>query len=278
MLADSIQGLDQRSKENVSKSDMAFLIVKVDIDCKLYCDGDFLDLIEANKVKKIPIEVGQHLITIESENTEDVSEDREVSIEEAGKNYLLIVNGMHDKIASSKEPNNKDKEGFINRICCEDGLTALINAAWMPAIWLYEEPPFRFEQFEGGMEECETLAKNLLNGESILVYQVPPKKDHGFEMSGERTMAKISEWDSSKWVECRLFVLSLKALKEGLWQLMDNNSNKVLMEEFIEKISFYNSEENDISESGIPVGVILMIESALLHCNKSEAISYIKSH
>ena len=97
MLADSIQGSDQRSKESVSKSDMAFLTVKVDIDCKLYCDGDFLELIEANKVKKIPIEVGQHLITIESENVEGVSEDRELSIEESGKNHLLVIKDLHAK-------------------------------------------------------------------------------------------------------------------------------------------------------------------------------------
>ena len=83
---------DNSSKEGVNGN--STLTIKVDIDAKIYCDGDFLELVEANVVKKIPIEVGQHLITIESENVEGVSEDREVDIKEAGKNYLLLVNGM----------------------------------------------------------------------------------------------------------------------------------------------------------------------------------------
>ena len=96
-LANSIKESNNTDNKRSSHSDTAFLTVKVDIDCKLYCDGDFLDLVEANKVKKIPIEVGQHLITIESENVEGVSEDREVSIDESGKNYLLIVKDLHAK-------------------------------------------------------------------------------------------------------------------------------------------------------------------------------------
>ena len=96
-LANSIDSQNQVTNSPAAKSDSAFLTVKVDIDCKLYCDGDFLDLVEANKVKKIPIEVGQHLISIESENIEGVSEDREVSIDEVGKNYLLVVKDLHTK-------------------------------------------------------------------------------------------------------------------------------------------------------------------------------------
>lgn len=98
-LRKSILGSDKTADNTYETSGkaLAFLTVKVDVDCKLYCDGDFLDLFEANKVKKIPIETGQHLITIESEHCDDVSEDHVIDAAEAGKNYLLLVNGMKQK-------------------------------------------------------------------------------------------------------------------------------------------------------------------------------------
>ena len=74
-LRNSILGSDNiagNTSETSGKA-LAFITVKVDIDCKLYCDGDFLDLFEANKVKKIPIEIGQHLMTVESEHCDGVS-------------------------------------------------------------------------------------------------------------------------------------------------------------------------------------------------------------
>ena len=105
-LKNSVQGSEKVEDSPTNTSGKATLTVKVDIDAKIYCDGDFLDLVEANIVKKIPIETGQHLITIESENVEGVSEDREIDIKEAGKNYLLIVKGLFLKI----EENTKKQE------------------------------------------------------------------------------------------------------------------------------------------------------------------------
>jgi len=101
----------EQSTINVSNgSRQAYLTVKVDIDCKLYCDGDFLDLFEANRVKKISIEVGQHLMTIESEHCDGISEDHVVDAAEVGKNYLLLVNDLKQKekeriiLEQQKEP------------------------------------------------------------------------------------------------------------------------------------------------------------------------------
>lgn len=119
MLADSAQELHQQKKEIATKSDTGFLTVKVDIDCKIFCDGDFLDLVEANKVKKIPIEIGQHLITIESENMEGVSEDREIHIKETGKNYLLIVKEMRIKEEEVKNAGNSPMKECGDLKCVE---------------------------------------------------------------------------------------------------------------------------------------------------------------
>ena len=113
-LKNSIPNSEQSTNNVSNGSRQAYLTVKVDIDCKLYCDGDFLDLFEANRVKKISIEVGQHLMTIESEHCDGVSEDHVVDAAEVGKNYLLLVNGMKEKeqiiIQKKEETKRHDEE------------------------------------------------------------------------------------------------------------------------------------------------------------------------
>lgn len=113
-LKNSIPNSEQSTNNVSNGSRQAYLTVKVDIDCKLYCDGDFLDLFEANRVKKISIEVGQHLMTIESEHCDGVSEDYVVDAAEVGKNYLLLVNGMKEKeqiiIQKKEETKRHDEE------------------------------------------------------------------------------------------------------------------------------------------------------------------------
>ena len=113
-LKNSIPNSEQSTNNVSNGSRQAYLTVKVDIDCKLYCDGDFLDLFEANRVKKISIEVGQHLMTIESEHCDGVSEDHVVDAAEVGKNYLLLVNGMKENeqiiIQKKEETKRHDEE------------------------------------------------------------------------------------------------------------------------------------------------------------------------
>lgn len=107
-LVSSIQEAEQANNHSVESSGTAFLTVKVDIDCKLYCDGDFLDLFEANKVKKTQIPTGQHLMTVVSEYFEDISEDHVIDAAEAGKNYLLLINDLNKRIANRQSNEERD--------------------------------------------------------------------------------------------------------------------------------------------------------------------------
>ena len=113
-LKNAVQEPEQPNTNPVESSGMATLTVKVDIDCKIFCDGDFLDLFEANKVKKVTIPTGQHLMTIESEHFEGVSEDQVVDAAESGKNYLLLVNDLKLKeeaiIQKAEEEKRKAEE------------------------------------------------------------------------------------------------------------------------------------------------------------------------
>ncbi len=113
-LANSIKVSEPKS-EVPKESLEATLTVKVDIDCKLYCDGDFLDLFEANKVKKISIPTGQHLITIESEQFDEITEDQVIDATEPGKNYLLLVKDLKEKEDIFK----KNKESKIVQAAAE---------------------------------------------------------------------------------------------------------------------------------------------------------------
>lgn len=109
-LANSVQEPAQPKSNSSNISGQAFLTIKVDIDCKLYCDGDFLDLFEANKVKKITVPTGWHLFTIESEQFDDVTEDHEMDVAESGKNYPLLVKGLKEKMQTHIQKQEKEKK------------------------------------------------------------------------------------------------------------------------------------------------------------------------
>ena len=113
-LKDSVQEPEKADYE-VESLGTAFLTVKVDIDCKLYCDGDFLDLFEANKVKKVQISTGQHLMTVESESFEDISEDYVIDAADVGKNYLLLVNNLKQRETEIREELQEKKKNYLDR-------------------------------------------------------------------------------------------------------------------------------------------------------------------
>ena len=113
-LKDSVQEPEKADYE-VESLGTAFLTVKVDIDCKLYCDGDFLDLFEANKVKKVQISTGQHLMTVESESFEDISEDYVIDAADVGKNYLLLVNNLKQRETEIREEQARKEEELLRQ-------------------------------------------------------------------------------------------------------------------------------------------------------------------
>lgn len=259
----------------------ATLTVKVDIDAKIYCDGDFLDLVEANVVKKIPIEIGQHLITIESENTEGVSEDREVDIKEVGKNYLLIVKGIQAKTSPEKEHKISDStEELINHICSKKGLLALFHGAYVIEED-DEEPHFIFEPSEWDRQRPwdEEVVDRLLNDKSIVVFKVNSYSN--LDQYGVRTMAKnVSINDPCEPIDCYVYILSLHTIREGLRCFVKSFDESVsLMKSFVENIDYYNSDKWINYECDtIPRSVGCILAAALAMCNKQEAEYYINHH
>lgn len=114
-LKNSVQDSERSVNNVINSTNQTLLTVKVDIDCKVYCDGDFLDLLEANKTKKFTIETGPHLITIESEKYEELVEDREIDAK--GRNNLVIVKDMKQK---EQEYLQREKENKRKKECKEE--------------------------------------------------------------------------------------------------------------------------------------------------------------
>ena len=110
-LKNSVQDSERSVNNVINSTDQTLLTVKVDIDCKVYCDGDFLDLLEANKTKQFTIETGPHLITIESDQYEELVEDREIDAK--GRNNLVVVKDMKQKeqeFLQKQEENKREIE------------------------------------------------------------------------------------------------------------------------------------------------------------------------
>ena len=94
-LANSIN--ESSTIDTIVNKNVSFLVVHVDIDCRLYCDGELLGNLEADKVEKISIPVGEHTITVESEKCDEVKEFVDMDILEAGKNYRLPIQYLRER-------------------------------------------------------------------------------------------------------------------------------------------------------------------------------------
>lgn len=93
-LANSI---NESTTVNAILKDTSFLVVHVDIDCRLYCDGELLGNLMADKVEKIAIPVGEHTITVESEKCDELKEFVDMDILEGGKNYRLPIQYLRER-------------------------------------------------------------------------------------------------------------------------------------------------------------------------------------
>lgn len=74
------------------------LTVRVDADCQVVCDGDFLFLANANQIVKDKAPMGQHLINFTSLDFPDATVEKIVDFPVEGNNYLIVVNELKEKV------------------------------------------------------------------------------------------------------------------------------------------------------------------------------------
>ena len=88
-----------------NETGMANVTIRVDADCFLLCDGEFMGEIEivANQIKKAQLPIGQHILEFIDATNPDVKLEKEVDFPEDGKNYLVLIKGLQEAGSKAKE-------------------------------------------------------------------------------------------------------------------------------------------------------------------------------
>lgn len=93
---------------------MANITIRVDADCYLLCDGEFMEDIQivANQIIKAKLPVGQHILEFMDMENPDIKVEKAVDFSNEGKSYLVLVN---DLTKAKTEFNQKQKsDNFLS--------------------------------------------------------------------------------------------------------------------------------------------------------------------
>lgn len=81
------------------ESGLANITIRVDADCLLQCDGEFVDSLKAGMMFKAQLPIGQHLLEFLSDENPNIKVEKIVEWPESDKNYLVMVNELKAKMA-----------------------------------------------------------------------------------------------------------------------------------------------------------------------------------
>lgn len=136
------------------------LTVRVDADCQVICDGDFLFLVNANQIVKEKAPVGQHIFNFTSLDYPDATVEKIVDFPVEGNNYLIVVNDLNEKVQQLQQI-KKDKmaaeEAERQRKNEEEEKTkaneALKNAIELSKNEKYQEAIELFSKYKGYLNQ-----------------------------------------------------------------------------------------------------------------------------
>ena len=92
----------EQPKQPEQKPDtgMANITIRVDADCFLQCDGEYVDIpLKADQIAKTELPTGQHLLEFISTENANIKVEKTVDFPESGKNYLVIINELQAAVA-----------------------------------------------------------------------------------------------------------------------------------------------------------------------------------
>jgi len=91
---------EPKQPEQKTDTGLANVTVRVDADCFMQCDGEFVDVpLKAGQVTKTELPTGQHLLEFLSTENPNVKVEKMVDFPESGKNYLVVVNELKAAVA-----------------------------------------------------------------------------------------------------------------------------------------------------------------------------------
>lgn len=129
----------QQETEPVKTSGTVNVTVRVDADCMLMCDDEYVDLpLKAGMMAKTTLPMGQHLLTFISEKQPNIKVEKIVDWPEADKNYLVIVNELSAAMppAMPQQPRQAatPENPFLNQLNQMAQMNPLAGMPSMPGV------------------------------------------------------------------------------------------------------------------------------------------------
>lgn len=106
----SVTGNDNTNAGDSNDKGKVNLTVRVDADCQVVCDGDFLFLANANQIVKDKAPMGQHLLNFTSLDYPDATIEKIVDFPVEGNNYLIVVNELKEKVEQFQKGKETEKQ------------------------------------------------------------------------------------------------------------------------------------------------------------------------
>ena len=88
-------------------SQFATLTTRVNLDGRLFCDGEQLVVLKANQIKKIQVPVGEHLLQFVLEEDPSLCLERIMDFPAPGRNYLLLLDDIKKMVDQEREAKAK---------------------------------------------------------------------------------------------------------------------------------------------------------------------------
>lgn len=109
----SVAGNDNSNAGSNNDKGKVNLTVRVDADCQVVCDGDFLFLANANQIVKDKAPMGQHLLNFTSLDYPDATIEKIVDFPVEGNNYLIVVNELKEKVELLQKEKEESKQAKL---------------------------------------------------------------------------------------------------------------------------------------------------------------------
>jgi hypothetical protein len=136
----------QEEPEVVVKSNTANITIRVDADCMMLCDGEYVEIsLKAGAIAKTQLPIGQHLLEFISEENSNIKIEKMVDFPESDKNYLVIVNELKMAIAppipKEQYPLTPPQNAFLDQLNRMASATPLAKMQQTPPL-PPSPPPF----------------------------------------------------------------------------------------------------------------------------------------
>lgn len=104
----TVSAVPEEPKQETAKQ--ATVNIRVDANCTMLCDGEYIETqFQANKITKMNLPIGQHLLEFFDMDYPEIIIEQEVDWPEEGKAYLVMIKGLQEKIEAARQTEEDKK-------------------------------------------------------------------------------------------------------------------------------------------------------------------------